>query len=269
MIINTNIPALASANDLNQAQNRLDKSLEELSSGSQINSPADNPAGLAAVTSLNAEAQCTTAAQNNVSSALSFTQTQDGYLSGVSTALSQMSELSIEALDETTTGSDRSLYDSEFQQLNSYIMTTATKDLNGVSLFSGNTLDVTLDANNQVTLNMNGIDLSGGAYAAATSSNIATTPAAAAALTAVDAAIAQLASDRATVGAYETRLNYASDQLSVGEQNLTAASAQIEDVNVADESTEYASDSVMLQSTTAMLAQANQVPQTVLKLISG
>jgi flagellin len=87
-------------------------------------------------------------------------------------------------------------------------------------------------------------------------------------MAAVQAAITQLASDRATIGSYETRLNFASDQLSVGEQNLTAASSQIEDVNVADESTEYARDNVLLQSTTAMLAQANQLPQTVLKLIS-
>ena len=268
MTINTNITALQSANEMNAAQARLDKSLRELSSGSTINSPADDPAGLAAVTSMNADAQRTTAAQNNVSSALSFTQTQDGYLSGISTALSQMSQLSIEAMDETTTASDRSLYDMEFQQLNSYITSTANKDLNGVSLFSANSLDITLEADHTVTMNMSGINLAAGAYATATSSNIATTTAAASALTAVDAAITQLASDRATVGSYETRLNYASDQLSVGEQNLTAASSAIEDVNVADESTQYATENVLLQSTTAMLAQANQLPQTVLKLIT-
>jgi flagellin len=87
-------------------------------------------------------------------------------------------------------------------------------------------------------------------------------------MTAVQAAISQLASDRGTLGAYETRLNYASNQLSVAEQNLNSASSSIEDVNVADESTKYATDNVLLQSTTAMLAQANQLPQTVLKLIS-
>jgi flagellin len=268
MTINTNIAALQGANDLDAAQARLDQSLEQLSSGSKINSPADDPAGLAAVTRINAEAQRTTAAQNNVANALSFTQTQDGYLSGIATALSQMSELSVEALDETKTDSDRSLYDLQFQQLNSYIMSTANKTFDGVSLFSGNTIDITLDADNAMTMSMNGIDLTSGAYATATSCNVATTVAAGAAMSAVDAAITQLASDRATVGSYETRLNYASDQLTVGEQNLTAASSQIEDVNVADESTQYATDNVLLQSTTAMLAQANQLPQTVLKLIS-
>jgi flagellin len=268
MTINTNIQALQSANNLDAAQSRLDAALAQLSSGSKINSPADDPAGLAAVTRINAEAQRTTAAQSSVTNALSFTQTQDGYLTGIATALSQMSQLCVEANDQTKSDSDRSLYDLEFQQLNSYITSTAAKDFDGVSLFSSNPLTITLDADNATTLTMNGIDLTGGAYASATSSNIATTTAAGAALAAVDAAITQLASDRADVGSYETRLNFASDQLTVGEQNLNAASSKIEDVNVADESTQYATANVLLQSTTAMLAQANQLPQTVLKLIS-
>jgi flagellin len=268
MTINTNIAALNGANNLNAAQTRLDQSLERLSSGLKINSPADDPAGLAAAARINAEAQSTTAAQSNVANALSFTQTQDGYLSGIATALSQMSQLSVEAQNQTESDSDRQLYDLEFQQLNSYITSTAAKDFDGVSLFSNNSIDIPLDATNASTLSMNGIDLTAGAYAQVTSSNIATTAAAATAMAAVQAAITQLATDRATIGSYETRLNFASDQLSVGEQNLTAASSQIEDVNVADESTEYARDNVLLQSTTAMLAQANQLPQTVLKLIS-
>ena len=90
MTINTNIEARNSANNLDAAQTRLDQSLERLSSGLKINSPADDPAGLAAASRINAEAQATTAAQNNVGGALSFTQTQDGYLSGISTALSQI-----------------------------------------------------------------------------------------------------------------------------------------------------------------------------------
>ena len=171
-------------------------------------------------------------------------------------------------MNDTQSNSDRSLYDLEFQQLDSYIVSTAAKDFDGVSLFSGNSINIPLDADGVVSLSMNGINLTAGAYANVTSSNIATTTAAATAMAAVDAAITQLASDRATLGSYETRLNFASDQLSVGEQNLTAASSQIEDVNVANESTEYARDNVLLQSTTAMLAQANQLPQTVLKLIS-
>ena len=80
-------------------------------------------------------------------------------------------------------------------------------------------------------------------------------------------AIDQLSSDRANIGAYEARLNYTSEQLTVSKQNLMAASSQIQDVDVADESTEYAKENILLQSGTAMLAQANQLPQSVLKLL--
>jgi flagellin len=269
MTINTNLQALQGADNLNAAQQRLDQSLQRLSSGLQINSPADDPAGLAAATNLSAEVQRTTAAESNVSTALSFTQTQDGYLSGISTALSQMSQLSVEAMNDTVSDSDRSLYDLEFQQLSSYITATAAKDFDGVSLFSGSSIGVTLDADNAMTMSMNGVDLTTGAYAAATSSDIGTTVSAGAAMAAVQQAITQLASDRATIGSYETRLNYAANQLSVAQQNLTSASSEIEDVNVADESTTYATDNILVQSATAMLAQANQLPATVLKLITG
>lgn len=268
MTINTNIAALGAAGNLDSAQTRLDQSLQQLSSGLKINSPADDPAGLAAASRINAEAEGTTAAQSTVSGALSFTQTQDGYLSGISNALDQMSQLAVQAMNQTQSGSDRSLYDLEFQQLNSYITSTAQVDFDGVSLFSSNSIEVPLNATSSSTLTMNGINLGVGAYANVTSSNVATTQAATAAMTAVQNAIDQLASDRGTLGAYETRLNYASSQLSVAEQNLTSASSSIEDVDVADASTRYATENVLLQSTTAMLAQANQIPQTVLKLIS-
>jgi flagellin len=99
------------------------------------------------------------------------------------------------------------------------------------------------------------------------SSNISTTSGAQAALDAIKTAITQLSSDRATVGSYETRLNYASNQLEVGNENLTSANSKITDVNVADESTTYATQNILVQSSTAMLAQANQLPQTVLKLL--
>ena len=127
-------------------------------------------------------------------------------------------------------------------------------------------LAVTIDSEGG-TFNMNGIDLTTSAYTDATSSNISTTTAAAAALANIKTAINSLSSDRATIGSYQTRLNYTAEQLTVAKQNLTAASSQIEDVDVADESTEYAKQNVLMQSGTAMLAQANQLPQSVLKLL--
>jgi flagellin len=170
------------------------------------------------------------------------------------------------AQDATKTDADRANYNAEFTQLSTYITTAGNKDFNGVSLFSANALAVTIDSEGS-TFNMDGIDLTASNYYNAVSSNISTTTAAIAALTDIKAAISELSSDRAKIGAYQTRLNYTADQLTVSKQNLTAATSQIEDVDVADESTEYAKQNVLMQSGTAMLAQANQLPQSVLKLL--
>ena len=148
-----------------------------------------------------------------------------------------------------------------------YVTSTASETFNGVSLFSGNTLAVTTDGD-AAKFDMTGINLSASAYSAATSGDISTTTGAVAALTAVTAAITQLATDRATVGANEERLTYTGDELGVLQDNLTAANSQITDVDVATESTKYAQYQILVQSGTAMLAQANQNPQTVLKLLS-
>jgi flagellin len=266
MVINTNIQAQINADNLNATQTRLAKSLGRLSSGSKITSPSDDAGGLGVATRLDAQAQRTDAANSNVSSAISFTQTQDGYLQGISNALNRMSELTVMAQDATKTDTDRANYNSEFQQLSTYITTAGNKDFNGVSLFSANTLAVTIDADGG-DLSMNGIDLAGGNYLNATGSNIATTGASILAMANIKSAIGELAADRATIGSYQTRLNYTADQLTVSKQNLMAATSQIEDVDVADESTEYAKENVLVQSGAAMLAQANQLPQSVLKLL--
>ncbi|HTI72375.1 MAG TPA: flagellin [Candidatus Limnocylindria bacterium] len=268
MVINTNVAASVSADNLMSSQQALAKSLARLSSGSKIVNPADDAAGLAVSLRFDAQIKRTDAAKSNVSDAMSFTQTQDGYLSKIGSALDRMSELSILAQDVTKTDSDRSLYDNEFQQLSQYVTTAATKDFNGVSLFSANNLAVTIDSDGN-TFSMNGVNLGSSVYSTATGSNIGTTVAAATALTNIKAAITQLSTDRATIGAYQSRLNFTSEQLSVSSQNLSAANSNIKDVDVAKESTEYARENILVQSGTSMLAQANQLPQSVLKLLQG
>src|SRR5206468_1985129 len=186
----------------------------------------------------------------------------------VSKALDRMSELSILAQDATKTDADRALYNVEFQQLGAYISTSAGKDFNGVPLFSTNNIDITQDADGN-TFTMNGISLTtaGGPYATAIGSDVATVATAKTALTNIRAAINQAATDRATIGAYQSRLNFTADQITISKENLTAASSRIQDVDVAEESTEYARANILVQSGTAMLAQANQVPQSVLRLL--
>jgi flagellin len=178
-----------------------------------------------------------------------------------------MSELSVDAQDVTKTTSDRALYQQEFTALGSYINNVATKDFNGVSLFNGGTLNVTTDSDAN-TFAMAGINLGGTTYAAATSENITSLSGAKAALTDVKAAITQLASDRANIGSNEESLTYYGNQLTTLHNNLSAANSQITDVDVATESTQYAKENILVQTGTAMLAQANSLPQSVLKLLS-
>src|SRR5437773_3612467 len=222
MVINTNTSAQNSASLLAQSSSMLAKSLARLSSGSKITSPEDDAAGLAVSLRLDASISRTQAANNNVGNALSFNQTRDGFLQKVGKALDRMSGLSILSQDVTKTDADRALYNSEFTTLGAYITNVATKDFNGVSLFSSSSLSVTTDGDTG-TFSMTGIDLGAAAYTTATGAGVATSTAAATALSDVKAAITQLATDRATIGANVSRLTYTSEQLGVLKDNLSAA----------------------------------------------
>jgi len=267
MVINTNLSATNSARLLAQSSANLSTSLARLSSGSKLVNPQDDAAGAAVSMRFDAQIGRVDAASNNVASANSFTQTQNGFLQKISGALSRMSELSISAQDVTKSDDDRKLYDKEFQTLGQYIDDVAKKTFNGVSLFSSATLNVTVNEDGG-TFSMSGVDMgNSSAYHTATTQNVQTTSAASTALTDVKAAITQLSKDLALVGANAVRLSYTSDQLSVLKQNLTAADSQIKDVDIAEESTNYAKYNILVQAGTAMLAQANVVPQSTLKLL--
>lgn len=268
MIINTNTSAQISAHNLQSSQAALSKSLARLSSGSKIVSPADDAAGMAVASRLDAQVSRIAAARSNVGNAISFTQTQDGYLNKIGKAFDRMGELAILAQDVTKTDGDRALYNQEFNQLASYITDASSKQFNGVSLFTTSSLNVTLDSEGN-TFTMNGINLATTTYTNATGSAVTTTTAAVTALNNVRVAIAQLSSDRSSIGAYQSRLNYTSEQLTISKENLMAASSRIKDVDVAEESTEYAKQNILVQSGTAMLAQANQLPQSVLRLLQS
>jgi flagellin len=244
----------------------LAKSLARLSSGSKITSPEDDAAGLAVSMRFDAQINRTGAAKSNVTNAISFSQTQDGFMGKVAKALDRMSELAILAQDVTKSNADRELYNSEFSTLGAYVDNVATKDFNGVSLFSGATLGVTQDSEGD-TFDAAGVDLADSAYTTATGSAIGTTTTAASALTNVKAAITQLATDRASVGSNITRLQFTNEQLGVLRDNLSAANSRIKDVDVAEESTRFARYNILVQAGTAMLAQANAAPQAALRLL--
>ena len=266
MVINTNLSAQNAATLLMHSSSNLSQSLQRLSSGSKITSPADDSAGLAVSMKLNAQISRINAASNNVNNAISFSQTQDGYVQQLNSAFSRMSELAVLAQDVTKTSSDQQLYQQEFSALGSYINNVATKDFNGVSLFDGVTHNVTTDSEAN-TFGMRGLDLSASntTYSTATADSVYINPVKA--LNDVKAAISQLASDRANIGSNEESLSYYGNQLATLKNNLSAANSQITDVDVATESTIYARQNILVQTGTAMLAQANALPQSVLKLL--
>ncbi len=266
MVINTNLQAQGTSTLLMHSSGMLAQSLQRLSSGSKITSPADDSAGLAVSMKLNAQIARINAASNNVGNAISFSQTQDGFLTKVNDALSRMSELSVLSQDVTKQDSDRALYQQEFSALGAYISNVTTKDFNGVSLFGGGTLNVTTDSEAN-TFAMSGVNLANTTYTTALAGTIDTAANAVTALGNVKLAINQLASDRANIGSNMESLGYYNDQLASLKNNLSAANSRITDVDVAQESTNYAKFNILVQSGTAMLAQANSLPQSVLKLL--
>jgi flagellin len=273
MVINTNTTAMINADNLQNSQTSLARSLSRLSSGSRIVKPSDDAGGLAAADRMSATLKQLDAVKTNVSDAISYTQTQDGYLKGVGNALARMSELATLAQDVTKTSDDLNAYASEFTQLQDSISKAFDKTFNGVSLFSASPTDpnvnVTVDADGTQfqLVNIDPTDTKLTPAIDKTATVITDLASAHAAVTTINTAISAISQDRATVGGSQARLLWTADQLTVAKENLTAAHSTIMDVDIAEESTNMAKQNVLVQSGTAMLAQANQMPQSVLKLL--
>ena len=163
MVINTNVQALQTANNLNTSSNALAKSLSRLSSGSKIIAPSDDAAGLAVSSRLESQLKRLDAAINNVVNAVSFTQTQDGFLKTIDKAFRRMSELAMFAQDSTKSASDLTLYSQEFVQLQDYVSQSVLQTFNSVKLFSDTPLAVTIDSSG-TTFDMAPIDLGKSEY---------------------------------------------------------------------------------------------------------
>ncbi len=257
MVINTNIAAQTGARLLGESTSALNKSLARLSSGLKIVSPEDDAAGLAVSSRFDAQINRVNAVGTNVSNAISFSQTQEGYLKKIAKALDRMSELAVMAQDVTKSAADVALYETEFAAQAAFINDLATKQFNGIGLLDGTDRDVTVDSEG-ATFSMTGVD--GSAYDLSGST-------AAGGLAAVTGMIDTVATDRATVGANISVLSAYSEQLAVLKDNLTAANSRIKDVDVAVESTNFAKQNILVQAGTAMLAQANATTQSALRLL--
>ena len=289
VVINTNTAATSAAYNLGNTNVNLQRSLNRLSSGSRINSSADDAGGLAVSMKMSASIRRTDATLANVNNSVSFLQTQDGVLKTADKVLNRMSELATLAQDVTKSTDDLALYNTELSQLKGQLNLMLEEKFNGISLFSAGgsasavgvafdddatltvvtshdgdqTVGITQVDLNQVVFNVAGADTSSTALM-----DISTTSNAQAAVDTIQVAIQNLATIRANNGAEQSRLTFAADMLAVNKTNLEAANSRIIDVDVADESTKLARYNILQQAGTAMLAQANQATQSILRLIS-
>ena len=279
--INTNSAASAAAYNLGNINTSLQKSLQRLSSGSRINSSNDDAGGLAVSMKLSASIRRTEATQSNVNNSMAFLETQDGVLKSADKLVARMSELAQLANDVTKSTSDLALYQTEVNTLKSQLSSMMSETFNGISLFSSgttttpataSTLSVVASQDGSQTIGITQADLlSVGRHVGTTSSlgiDISSTTGAKAAISTVNAAIQNLAQLRAYNGAEQSRLNFASDTLAINKTNLESANSRIIDVDVAEESSKLARFSILQQAGTAMLAQANQSTQSLLRQLS-
>lgn len=266
VVINTNFAATVASNNLAASNNMLQKSLNRLSSGSKIVSPADDAGGLAVSMKLSAAAKRSGAAAINIGNSVSFLQTQDGALKVTGKVLDRISELSTLYSDPTKSASDKANYDSEFAQLKLQIGSLTQESFNSISLFSTTALttQVSEDGSQSVTLSAKDLAADTGITAINSAADLSVLS-----LSDVKAAINGVATFRATNGAEQSRLEFAGEVLVTNKANLEAASSRIVDVDVAAESTQLARWNTLVQAGTAMLSQANQSSQTALRLLQG
>jgi flagellin len=286
VVINTNSAATSAAYNLSNTNVNLQRSLNRLSSGSRINSSYDDAGGLAVSMKMSASIRRTDATLANVNNSIAFLQTQDGVIKTADKVLNRMSELATLAQDVTKTTQDLALYNTELTQLKGQLNLMLEEKFNGISLFDDGatpdgdatamdvnaTLTVVASHDGAQTIGITQVDLNQIVFditdnASSTVMNIGSNTGAQAAVTTIQAAIQNLATLRANNGAEQSRLTFAADMLAVNKTNLEAANSRILDVDVADESTKLARYNILQQAGTAMLAQANQSTQSILRLI--
>jgi flagellin len=283
IVINTNSAATSAAYNLSNTNVNLQRSLNRLSSGSRINSSFDDAGGLAVSMKMSASIRRTDATLANVNNSISFLQTQDGVLKTADKILNRMSELATLAQDVTKSTDDLALYNTELSQLKGQLNLMVGEEFNGISLFDAgasagsagldvaSTLTVVTSHDGDQTVGITQVDLEFISASVGTASgdgmDISTNGGAQTAVDTIQTAIQNLATLRANNGAEQSRLTFAADMLAVNKTNLEAANSRIIDVDVADESTKLARYNILQQAGTAMLAQANQSTQSILRLI--
>ena len=265
MTINTNVSSLnAQRNSLTSGAS-LATSLQRLSSGLRVNSAKDDAAGLAIADRMNAQIKGINVAIRNANDGISLAQTAEGALATVTDVLQRMRELAVQAQNGSNGTSDRANLDTEFQQLSQEITRIANQTkFNGTAIVgasgagaqvfqvganNGDTLTITTSAVTTVT---------GGLTTAALAST---------AVSDIDAALNTITTSRATYGAAMSRFEFAISNLQISGENQSAARGRIMDADFAQETANMSRAQILQQAGTAMVAQANQLPQNVLSLL--
>jgi flagellin len=263
--INSNVEAFNAHRNLVGTSSKLAKSMERLSSGYRINRAADDAAGLAISERLRGQIRGLAQAQRNAQDAVSLVQTAEGSLTEVHAMLQRVRELAVQYKNGSLSTDDRASIQSEVNQLASEIERIGTSaKFNGTSLLNAaSTMTFQVGANDGEQIGVATISLG----ASVGSSVFALTEAGTTDITEIDQAIANVSTQRAAFGAVQNRLEYALNNLSTYQENLTASESRIRDVDMAAEMVDFTKLQILQQAGTAMLAQANQAPQSVLSLL--
>ena len=281
--VGSNISSLKAQRTLALSTDQLSRTYERLSSGQRINRASDDAAGLAIADNLRAQSRVATVAVRNANDGISTIAIADSALGEIGNVLSRLAELAEQSANGVFSVSQRSALSNEFVALGSEIERIANvTEFNGVKLLSGGAalvLQVGFNSGSLSQISYNGVQgtLQALGLASAGSSNLVYSitgtdiaegqSSSRLALDAINQAISSLASTRGTLGATESRLQVAINSITVARENFLAAESRIRDVDVAGEAAELTRLGILQQAGSAVLAQANQQPQTVLSLL--
>jgi flagellin len=276
MSVNTNLYSLNAQRNLNSSQSSLSTSMQRLSSGLRINSAKDDAAGLAISERMNAQVRGMNVAVRNANDGISLAQTADGALASVGDSLQRMRELAVQARNATNSDSDKESLNLEFTQLSSEIgRVLGGTTFNGKAIIGADagTLTFQVGANTSTndSINLTTTNLTTDAnITTVTSASIGSASDATAIATVIDnidTAIDSVNSQRATFGAAQNRFNAVVSNLQSSVENQSAARSRITDADFASETANMSRAQILQSAGTAMVAQANQLPQSVLKLL--
>jgi len=270
-VINTNVKSIMAQNALSVNNRSLSKAMEQLSTGKRINGAADDAAGLAIASKMQAQIRGLDQGVRNANDAISMIQTAEGATKEVSNMLQRMRELSVQAANDTYATQDRNAIGTEIDQLKEEIDRVATNsEWNGRKILGADTGTYTYQVGSGSTstssVSVTFSAMSSGALGVSSLSMISY-DGATSAISSVDAAIQTVDTFRATLGAKINRMESSVDNLANIAMNTAASRSRIEDTDYAAATTELARTQIIQQAATAMLAQANQQPQAVLSLL--